>query len=105
MKTSIAIAAVAGLMLLACHSGTQYGSLTGTVWDHTNVLASGVRITTVPATKVAVTSVTGQFILDSLLAGSYTLIADRTGEATHKEAVNVKAGQTVDLKIHMVIGP
>ena len=70
------------------------GSLSGTLLDAiSNTPVTGASITTYPPTLALITDAAGQFLLDSLPVGNYTIRAKKGGYQTDSVAVAVQQGK------------
>ena len=73
---------------------SSQGSLSGTLLDAvSNTPVVGASITTHPPTVALVTNVAGQFVIDSLPVGKYTILAKKGGYQTDSVSVAVKEGK------------
>ncbi|MGD1893304.1 MAG: carboxypeptidase regulatory-like domain-containing protein [Cyclobacteriaceae bacterium] len=78
------------------------GALQGTLLDGlTNHPISGVSLTTQPPSVALLTDANGQFRVDSLPEGEYTLIAKKVGYTKDSVAIAVSSGNTTDITMLM----
>ena len=85
------------VMSLESRAASQ-GNLSGTLLDAvSNQPIVGASITTHPPTVALVTNATGQFVIDSLPIGDYTVIAKKGGFQTDSVSVAVKEGKSTPL--------
>ena len=102
------------LALLMCLCGTlltaqtETGQLTGTVFDPAGAVLPKATITaTDPVTKAARTTTSsgaGNYVIPSLLPGTYEVSATAQGFQTNKQTVTVTVGSRVGLDFHLMIG-
>jgi hypothetical protein len=83
--------------------GGQQGSISGIVLDHSanpvaNVTVQALQDSTVKASSV--TNTLGQFLLENLPAGTYTVVAKQTGLEA-KSSVTVEAGKTAFVTLQL----
>ena len=79
------------------------GGISGKVTDGDSSPLEGVRITTAPATTEVLTDVNGNYSLLDLIAGSYTIQAEKTGYVNKTKAVEVIDGQISNGDIYISI--
>lgn len=80
------------------------GSLSGTLIDGiSNRPIAGASITTHPPSVALITSPTGQFVIDSLALGNYTVIVEKFGYTTDSVAVAVQERKTTP--VTMLLNP
>jgi TonB-dependent siderophore receptor len=99
------IAAALGLTLclvwssaVAQETGTIRGKVTN---QETGLALAGALITLQGTTHRAQTGESGQFTLDAVAGGTYTLAATAIGFARHTEPLQLSPGETRDLEIRM----
>ena len=74
------------------------GAITGRVTDRSGGVLQGAQISVEPAGLTAVSDVQGQFFINDLDAGSYTLAVTYVGFAKFTQTVNVARGQTASVE-------
>src|SRR6516164_1785967 len=74
------------------------GAITGRVTDRSGGVLQGAQISVEPAGLTAVSDVQGQFFINDLDAGSYTLAVTYVGFAKFTQTVNVAPGQTASVE-------
>ena len=87
---------------------TETGQITGTVFDPAGAVLPKATITaTDPVTKsnrTTTTSGAGNYVIPSLLPGTYEVSATAAGFQTNKQTVTVTVGSRVGLDFHLLIG-
>ncbi|MCF8307179.1 MAG: carboxypeptidase-like regulatory domain-containing protein, partial [Ignavibacteriales bacterium] len=82
---------------------TTWGNVTGKVTDETTGLAvTGATITTTPATKTVTTDAQGNYTIEKIAAGSYTIRANKTEYVEMTSQIAVENGKTKTQNIVMV---
>lgn len=76
--------------------------LTGVVYDEQNKVLAGITIALEPDMKRALTNDKGQFKIEGLYAGTYTLKISAVGFAAYKEEVSIVAGQKNAVVIRLI---
>ena len=78
-------------------------SISGRVTDQSGALLQGAQISLAPKEGVVVSNVQGQFFINNLDAGSYTLTVSYVGFESAMKNVEVAAGKnvTVDISLHI----
>jgi TonB-linked SusC/RagA family outer membrane protein len=81
----------------------QNGRITGTIVDATNGgPLSSVQVFVEGRSTASLTNVTGNFVLENVPPGTYTIVAQRIGYTTVRESdVSVAAGATTSLNLSM----
>jgi len=74
------------------------GAITGRVTDRSGGVLQGAQISVEPAGLTAVSDVQGQFFINDLDPGSYTLAVTYVGFAKFTQTVNVARGQTASVE-------
>jgi len=74
------------------------GAITGRVTDRSGGVLQGAQISVEPAGLTAVSDVQGQFFINDLDPGSYTLAVTYVGFAKFTQTVNVAPGQTASVE-------
>ena len=83
---------------------SSQGSLSGTLLDAiSNTPVAGASITTDPPTVALVTTAAGQFVIDSLPVGDYTILAKKGGYQSDSVSVAVKEGKATP--VTMLLNP
>ncbi len=83
---------------------SSLGSLFGTLFDAvSNQAVAGASITTNPPSVALITGPTGQFAINSLATGNYTLIVEKFGYATDSVAVAVNENKVTP--VAMLLNP
>lgn len=78
------------------------GSIKGTVRDYdTNKTLSNVNITTSPPTSSLVTDSNGNFTINNIASGNYSINASKYGYTGNSVTVNVNYGQNTEAVIFM----
>ena len=93
--------ALVGLCGLVPFAQAQTGGITGKVTDSGGGILQGAKITVDPGGIDVVSDAQGQFFLNNLAAGSYTVTITYVGFAKFTQSINVSAGQvaSVDAKL------
>ena len=76
---------------------SRKGSISGHVTDSSGGVLKGAQISIEPQSISTATDVQGQFFINDLDPGSYTLTISYVGFATFTKAVEVTAGQSVNM--------
>ena len=93
-------AQTAQLILSLSKKQVPLGSLRGTMLDAlTNAPVAGVNLTTQPPTVALLTDANGQFSVDSLPEGNYTLIAKKAAYTKDSVAIAVSSGKATDVTL------
>ncbi len=111
-KLFFLITVISLVMLIGCSkdnnpvSTTTKGSITGKVTDQTtgNII-SGASITTIPATSSVMSDNSGNYTINNVEAGSYSVVITMNGYVTNTSAVNVSAGQTSTVNVTLAPNP
>ncbi len=83
---------------------SSLGSLSGTLFDGiNNQPVAGASITTRPPSVALITGPTGQFAIDSLAVGNYTVIVEKFGYTTDSVAVAVNENKVTP--VAMLLNP
>ncbi len=83
---------------------SSLGSLFGTLFDGiNNQPVAGASITTNPPSVALITGPTGQFVIDSLAVGNYTVIVEKFGYTTDSVAVAVNENKVTP--VAMLLNP
>ena len=108
MNTRLQLLAALLLVLLtvACRENTipltEVGTLVGTVISENSEQAlTGVEISTNPPTNSVFTDSLGQFLLEDIETGSFSLRAEKEGFAPKVESINVLKNQTTNVILRM----
>jgi TonB-linked SusC/RagA family outer membrane protein len=80
------------MLALSCVAFAQTGSITGRVLDNNSQPLPGVTVGLTGSTMGAPTDVDGNFRINNVPAGSYTITARYFGFATSQQAITVTAG-------------
>jgi len=79
-------------------SQERKGAISGRVTDSTGGVLQGAQVTVDPAGTAAVSDVQGQFLINDLAPGSYTVTITYVGFAKSTLPVNVTAGQVASVE-------
>lgn len=90
--------AFAGLCLFAPFGHAQKGAISGKVTDSSNGILQGAQITVEPTGTNFVSDAQGQFFINNLAAGSYTVTVTYVGFKKATQTVQVAAGQTATVE-------
>ncbi len=101
-----AVAALAVLVLAGCKDGLvepeRFGSIQGSVvaFD-TGAPVARAGITTSPASDAITAGDDGTFVVDDVLAGTYTITATRSGYSPSTATVSVRDGRTAQATLFL----
>ena len=106
MRIQIILALFIMLVITSCNENTVepvlYGNISGTVFGPDNKTGvSGVSITTNPPTSAIVTDNSGQFSIQSVPVGDYSVSASKSSYDKASVSVSVKSGSTVKAVIFL----
>jgi TonB-dependent receptor len=79
------------------------GAITGKVSDSTGAVLRGAQLSLDPGGATASSDVQGQFLINGLDAGNYTVTVTYVGFKTFTKAVTVVAGQTVSVDAELAV--
>lgn len=91
------------VIIMIHHSADLTGTIRGTVYDENENRCSGVNISTEPGTRVALTDASGDYVMDGIPEGEYTIIVKKPGYMRLTPAIYVKAG--TDTTADFIIEP
>src|SRR6266481_3116181 len=99
------------LLVLACslclippaHAQSGKGAITGRVTDSSGAALIGAQISVQPQGVTVVSDALGQFFINDLEPGSYTVTVSYLGFDTSKQAVNVAAGQAASVEAKLEV--
>lgn len=93
------------LTLLASVAFAQSGKgvITGTVTDASGAVLKGARIDLAPLGLSSVSDEQGMFTMLDVAAGHYTLHVSFVGFAPYSQEIDVIAGQTLNLPLHLAV--
>lgn len=105
MRTLVSLLlALAGPLLLSKPIQAQTpaqggkGAITGRVTDRSGGVLQGAQISVEPVGLTAASDVQGQFFINDLVSGSYTLTVTYVGFAKFTQTVNIAPGQTASVE-------
>jgi TonB-dependent receptor len=102
----LALFMAAVFSFLAISSGqaqTGKGSIFGSVTDTSGAVLQGAQVSIQPNGATGVSNTLGQFLINDLDPGSYTVSVSYVGFATFSQTVNVVAGQTANLDAKLAV--
>ena len=102
----LALFMAAVFSFIAISSGqaqTSKGSIFGSVTDTSGAVLQGAQVSVQPNGANGVSNTLGQFLINDLDPGSYTVSISYVGFATFSQTVNVVAGQTANLDAKLVV--
>lgn len=104
LTVTIAAGQTAQVVLSLEARASSLGSLFGTLFDGiNNQPVAGASITTRPPSVALITGPTGQFVIDSLAVGNYTVIVEKFGYTTDSVAVAVNENKVTP--VAMLLNP
>ncbi|MDN5288067.1 MAG: Iron complex outerrane recepter protein [Mucilaginibacter sp.] len=80
----------------------QTGSIKGTVTTSDGKPAESVNVSLQGTTKGVTVNKNGQYILNNVASGPYTIVASFIGLSTQKKQIEVKAGETIQVDFTLV---
>ncbi len=100
---------LAGMVLIllafgAANAQTQRASLTGHVTDPSHAVIQNARVLVQPGNVVVNTNEQGEFTVESLAAGDYTVTVSSSGFAQVVRAVSLTEGQSATLDVVLQVG-
>ncbi len=95
--------AIATLLLVACQETTiepqLFGSISGIITDDADQPLASAIIATIPPTSITRTDSIGQFIIEAVPEGEYTVTAEKGGYLNENASILVNATQSAQLII------
>src|SRR5690348_7110400 len=103
LKKALACVVVSFLACSAALAQGGRGSIGGIVMDASGGTLVGAQVSLEPGGVQAVSDASGQFLLNNLNPGRYTVTVHYVGFAALKQEVNVEAGQTASVKAKLTV--
>ncbi len=88
-------------LILAVSAYSQTGAVTGRVTYADDVALDGASVQIVSLKKAAATNLAGEYMLDGLPAGKYTIVVHQEGFSDATKSVVVAAGETATLDFEL----
>lgn len=96
---------IVALWTAACQETTiepeVFGSLSGIITNEANRPLSGAIVATIPPTSITRTDSVGQFLIEAVSEGDYTVTAEKNGYLSENATVRVQASQVAQLVISL----
>ncbi|WKN42136.1 carboxypeptidase regulatory-like domain-containing protein [Tunicatimonas pelagia] len=103
MKKLVMVTAI--LLSVACQETTiepeLFGSISGLVMDDTDQPLTSAIIATIPPTAITMTDSSGQFTLEAVPEGEYTVTAEKGGYLNENTSILVNAAQATQLVVYL----
>lgn len=104
MKNRLILIITTILFLNSCENESVdkyiYGNLTGKVTDITTTLAvSAASITTSPGTSITSTNTEGEFSINNLQEGQYSIIIEKDGYVKNLSNIYIMPGKTTNIEV------
>lgn len=93
---------IALLIASSCVSAqSRKGTITGQITDVSGGVLKGAKISVDPSGATAATDVSGQFILNGLDPGTYTITVTYVGFSPITKTIEVTAGQNIEADVQL----
>ena len=102
--TFLLVLASSLLLIPAAQAQSGKGAIAGRVSDSSGGALIGAQISIQPTGLTAVSDAVGQFFVNDLVPGSYTVTITYVGFKTFTQTVNVTAGQPASLEAKLDVG-
>jgi len=93
------------LFVLSCQENTiapvTFGTLSGILTDNEGAPIFAASIATIPASSVVLTDSAGQFIIESIPAGEYTVTAEKSGFFNQSANITISSDQNTELQLSL----
>lgn len=104
MKKKLILIAIITLTFYSCENDSVdkyiYGNLKGKVTDLTTTLAvSSASVTTSPGTSITSTNTEGEFSINNLQEGQYSIIIEKDGYVKSLSNIYIMPGKTTNIEI------
>jgi len=103
-RICIVLALLSFSSLSALYGQSPTGAINGTITDASKAVIQGARVVVTPGNLVATTNSAGQFTLNGLSAGAYTIAISSTGFRPMAESVTLGAGETKTMSAELQVG-
>ncbi len=85
------------VLLLSFSSYAQEGKLSGTITDISNIPLQGASVVLQPKNKGTITDASGNYLIENIADGNYTLIVSYMGFITQEKEVKINNGASVTI--------